>query len=243
MVDIHCHILPQVDDGAKSWEVSLEMCRMAAGDGITHMVATPHANEVYSYNREQHASVLEQLRTRLAGPPDISLGCDFHFSYENMLQVLSNPAQYTIGNTRYLLVELSDYSIPRGFPEHLDQLMAAGLRPVITHPERNPLLQSRPEQLLDWASQGAIMQVTANSLTAHWGRTAQRVARWLLDHHAVHVIASDAHDLDHRPPLLSPAYRTLCKWKDEAVALALLEQNPGAIVRDEDLPYFPQPER
>src|ERR1700683_4744778 len=103
MVDIHCHILPEVDDGARSWDIAVEMCRMAAADGITHMVATPHANDKYAYDRDQHEATARELMARTGGVPEISLGCDFHFSYENVQEALVNSSPYTIGTTRYML--------------------------------------------------------------------------------------------------------------------------------------------
>jgi protein-tyrosine phosphatase len=241
MIDIHCHILPGVDDGADSWEVALEMCRIAAADGITQIVATPHANNEYTYDRERLKSTAQQLMERTAGVPNIVLGCDFHFSYENVQDALSNPSRYTIGETPYLLVELSDFSVPPNFMDALHRLVQTGLRPILTHPERNPLLQHRPEQVLEWAGKGLIVQLTANALTGDWGKTAQRTARWLLEHNGVHVVATDAHDVRHRPPLLSPARRVLCNWQGEEVARALLEDNPAAVACGGDLLYFPVP--
>jgi protein-tyrosine phosphatase len=241
MVDIHCHLLPQVDDGAESWEMSEEMCRMAAEDGISHIVATPHANYEYAYDRERHAESVRELSARVGTVPQISLGCDFHFSYDNVVAALADPGRYTIGTTSYLLVELSDYSIPPSILGNLQQLMGAGLRPVITHPERNPLLQRRPEQVREWVRQGALVQVTANSLTGFWGRSAQKVAGWLLEHDAVHVVATDAHDPIQRPPLLSAARRFLEDCCGPEIATALVEANPAAIVHGADLPYFPAP--
>jgi protein-tyrosine phosphatase len=243
MVDIHCHILPEVDDGAGSWDIAVEMCRMAAQDGITHIVATPHANHQYSYDRDRHLGAVQELMARSGGVPEIQLGCDFHFSYDNVQDALANPSRYVLGNSNYLLVELSDYSIAPSFLETLRQLMQVGLRPVITHPERNLLLRQRPELVLDWAEQGIIVQVTANSLTGHWGRTAKKTARWLLERKAVHVLATDAHDTQRRPPLLSPACQVMCEWVGEQVTQALVEQNPAAMLRSEDLPYFEKPER
>ena len=90
MVDIHCHILPQVDDGAKSWEIATEMCRMAVADGITHIVATPHANEQYAYHREEHAARLLELQKAAGEWPVLSLGCDFHFSFDNVQGALTH---------------------------------------------------------------------------------------------------------------------------------------------------------
>ena len=88
MVDIHCHILPEVDDGPKSWDVAEAMCRIAATDGIEHMVATPHSNDRYFYDREYLSSLLLELQRRIGDRPKLSLGCDFHLSFENMQSAL-----------------------------------------------------------------------------------------------------------------------------------------------------------
>ncbi len=239
MVDIHCHILPGVDDGAKNWEIAVDMCRMAGYDGIEHIVATPHANDVYAYDRDQHARTLDELREKIGGKPELTLGCDFHFSYDNIQDALAHPHRYTIGETKYLLVEFSDYSIPPMAMEGFFHLQTAGLMPIITHPERNPILQAHPEMVLDWVENGALVQVTANSLTGHWGDRAKRVARGLLERDAVHVVATDAHDLKNRPPLLSAARHALTQLRNAEVARALVEENPRAIVQGQELPYFP----
>jgi protein-tyrosine phosphatase len=105
LIDIHCHILAEVDDGPRSWDVSEEMCRMAAADGIDHIVATPHANDRYAYDRESLLGSLEHLRQLIGRKPQLSLGCDFHVSSENMKAVLARPKEFTIQGTRYWLVE------------------------------------------------------------------------------------------------------------------------------------------
>jgi protein-tyrosine phosphatase len=242
MVDIHCHILPGLDDGAKSWDVAVEMCRMAAADGTTHIVATPHANYHFDYDREKCLEALGHLRELTGDSVSFSLGCDFHFSYDNLQRLAAHRSHYTIGDSNYLLVELSDYAIPPRFGEHLRQMITSGIRPIITHPERNPLLQRRREWIVDWAAGGAIIQITANSLTGNWGKAAMSSARWLLDHNAVHVVASDGHDTIHRPPLLSLARALITEWKGPEVALALVESNPAAVVAGGDLPWSPLPE-
>ncbi len=239
MVDVHCHILPETDDGPSSWATAVEMCRMAANDGITHIVCSPHCNEVYAYDRPRHVATLLRLQEKIAGTPALSLGCDFHFSAENLKRLLAKPSQFTIGNTGYLLVELSDFSIPPNLAEKLQQLMSMGIKPIITHPERNLLLQRRREVVLEWAQIGAAIQVTANSLTGSWGPVAKQAALWLLQRKAVHVVASDAHDTRHRPPLLSPVRELLTAIAGAEIAEALLCANPQAIVSGAELPYFP----
>jgi protein-tyrosine phosphatase len=241
VIDIHCHILPQVDDGSKSWDMSLEMCRMAADDGIEHIVATPHANERFPYDRELLASNLEYLKVLAGQAPRLSLGCDFHLSYDNLQEVLVTPERFTIEDTHYLLVELSNYSIAMQIDKYFAKMTGAGITPVITHPERNPILQETQQRVLQWVGQGCAVQVTASSLTGGWGTKAARVAEWLLERDAVHVLATDAHDIKHRPPALSAAREKVGKLCGLDVAKALVDDNPRAVVSDKPLPFRPNP--
>ncbi|HVO79927.1 MAG TPA: CpsB/CapC family capsule biosynthesis tyrosine phosphatase [Terriglobales bacterium] len=241
MIDIHCHILPEVDDGPKSWDVSQAMCRMAVADGIEHIVATPHANDRYRYDREYLVGALEHLRQLVGGAPRLSLGCDFHFSYDNLQDVLACPERYTIEGSRYLLVELSNYSIPVQINDCFTRLGDKGITPVITHPERNSILQQTPQRVLQWVELGCVVQVTASALTGSWGERVWRTAKWLLERDAVHVLASDAHDTQHRKPLLSAARAAAEEFCGPQVARALVDHNPRAIVSGQPLPYFPDP--
>jgi protein-tyrosine phosphatase len=241
MIDIHCHILPEVDDGPKSWDVSEEMCRMAATDGIEHMVATPHANHRYAYDREFLSGTLQRLQQRIGDSPRFSLGCDFHLSYENLQDVMVRPERYVIGNSRYLLVELSNYSIPVQIAETFQKLMEIGITLILTHPERNPILQRAPQQILRWVEMGCAVQVTASALTGAWGEMAWQAAQWLLKRDAVHFLATDAHDTKRRPPVLSQGRDEVAELCGADVARALVEENPSAVVRAQPLPFFPQP--
>lgn len=241
MIDIHCHILAEVDDGPKSWDISEEMCRMAAADGIEHIVATPHANHRYAYDREYLRQVVDYLQQRVGDTPRLSLGCDFHLSYENLEDVMVRPERYVIGNSRYLLVELSNYSIPVQIAESFQKLMGIGVTPVITHPERNPILQRTPQQILQWVEMGCAVQVTASALTGAWGETAWKTTQWLLKREAVHVLATDAHDTKRRPPVLSEARDAVAELYGDRLAQALVDENPRAVVSGQPLPYFPQP--
>ncbi len=241
MVDIHSHILPETDDGADSWETAVAMCRLAARDGIDHMVATPHANDEYCFDRERHSANLEKLR-RMVGPtPALTLGCDFHFSFENLKAAFEAPERFVIGNTRYLLIELSDYSMPRYIGENLTRLLEAGLMPILTHPERNLMLQRDPGKVLAWAEQGCAVQLTASSMTGMWGRKAARLCHWLIQHEVAHMLATDAHNLGGRPPILSAARDAVARQYGADLAEALVEGNPRAVVQDLPLPFFPKP--
>ncbi|MGH9641319.1 MAG: tyrosine-protein phosphatase [Terriglobales bacterium] len=241
MIDIHCHILPEVDDGPKSWEVAVEMCRMAAADGITYIVATPHANDRYLYERDFLSELLDELRARVGPAPEFGLGCDFHLSYENLERVLETPRTYTIDSTNYLLIELSNYSIPNNLGECFSRLGDRGLTPILTHPERNQILQQSPHRVLEYAEQGCLIQVTASSLTGFWGERPEVIAHWLLDRSAIHILASDAHDAKRRVPVLSEARDVAAKIAGAEYAQALVEDNPGAIVKGLPIPYCPRP--
>ena len=241
VVDIHSHILPEVDDGPKSWDVSVAMCRMAAADGITHMVATPHANDRYHYDRDYLQGLLVHLRQLVGDSPRLSLGCDWHLSYDNLQDVLANPNRYAIEGTHYMLVELSNYSVPPQTTDCFLKLGDCGITAVITHPERNPILRENPQRVVEWAEQGCVIQMTGSALTGFWGERVRRVAQWLLERNAVHILATDAHDTEKRVPVLSTARDTAAEISGEQIAEALVEGNPRAIIESKPLPYFPRP--
>lgn len=238
MIDIHCHILPEVDDGPKSWEMAEQMCRMAANDGTTHIVATPHANDRYHYDRQYLSGLLTALQQRVGETPRLSLGCDFHLSFENMRSALESPQTYCIGTGRYLLIEFSNFGIPQQIDDWITQMRERDIVPIITHPERNPLLQQNAERVLRWVKQGCAVQVTGSIMTGAWGARAQETARWFFKKRAVHILASDGHDLSRRPPVLAEARNAVAKEFGEELAHALVEKNPGAVVNDEPAPWI-----
>ena len=235
MIDIHCHILPEVDDGPKSWEIAETMCRIAWQDGIRHMVATPHANDRYFYDRAYLSQLLRQLQERIGPSPQLSLGCDFHLSYDNMQAALQTPEQWCIANTRYLLVEFSNFGIPPAIDDWLVQMCGRDITPIITHPERNPILQKTPERILLWKESGCAVQITASALTGSWGDRAGEIARSLLKKDAVHFIATDSHDTTRRPPILSKARRVVEKEFGTGRARALVQDNPAAVLSNKVL--------
>jgi protein-tyrosine phosphatase len=241
LIDIHSHILPEVDDGPTSWEVSVAMCQMAVADGITHIAATPHCNERYHYDRDYLAGCLRHLQELVGATPQLSLGCDFHLSYDNLQKVMLDPERYTIGGSRYLLVELSDFSIPTQIGDCFSKLGDLGVTPVITHPERNAILRPTPQRVIEFVELGCAVQITANALTGFWGQRVQRVATWLLEHEAVHMIASDAHDVKYRTPILSAARDAAAEICGPEIANALVEENPRAVIHGKPLPYSPKP--
>src|SRR5690349_14581386 len=200
-----------LDDGARTLEDSLAMIRMAAEHGTTGLVATPHANLEYRFDPELIAARLAQVRAACGGALRLYTGCDFHLSYENIQDAIEHPRKYTLNQQTYLLVEFSELLIFRNTEDIFARLGEAGMIPVITHPERNGLLRQRVEEIARWVAQGARVQLTAQSLTGGFGRHAQDFSRESLDRRLAHVVASDAHDCERRPPVLDQARAWLRK--------------------------------
>lgn len=242
MIDIHSHFLPGVDDGARSVEEAVAMIEMAAADGTTHLVGTPHFNDQFVFSSEQNRALLQELRARAGNRLALLSGCDFHLSYQNLERLLAEKAAYTVNQGRYLLTEFGNYGIAPQVLNIFHRLRLADLVPVITHPERNSLLVQQERGLLRrLAEMGCPIQVTAGSLLGRFGKQAQRMAERLLEERLVHIVASDAHDTAHRPPRLSQARtRVVQKWGLE-VAEALFVENPRAAIQSRSLPYFPEP--
>lgn len=242
MVDIHCHILPGLDDGAVEDSVAREMAEMAARDGITHVVATPHSNYRFQFTPEVNRRKRGALQELVGDSLTILLGCDFHLSYENLEAVRLRPEDYTINGHQYLLVEFSNVNIPPNMDQVFSDLLGRKLIPIITHPERNPILSENPGQLRSWIQTGCLLQVTAGSFLGRFGKPARQSAELLLRQRMVHFIATDAHNTTSRPPLLSAARKAIAAGQGEDVAEALCEANPRAAVEGRELPWRPVPE-
>ncbi len=209
MIDIHCHILPGVDDGPSSMTESLAMAKQAVADGIETVVATPHTfNEVYDNTAEEVNSRVAQLSETLSKNGlmlDLRPGSDAHICVGMAERILTGEAA-TINNTgRYILVEFPTQIIPSGSKDELFQLTLNDITPVITHPERNPVFQQRIETLHDLVAMGWVLQVTAMSISGEFGEEAMKFVHRLLELRLAHIIATDAHSPESRPPILSPA--------------------------------------
>jgi protein-tyrosine phosphatase len=241
MIDIHCHPLPEIDDGAKSFEIALAMCQMAANDGITHLVATPHCNYRYRFDAQANRARLKELQAAVGGSPKLLLGCDFHLSYDNLRRLAENGSDFSINNTHYLLVEFADHFIPDQMDNVFYEIEVAGFTPILTHPERNPVIQRKPELLYHWAMRGCLVQITAMSYVGRFGLKAQTLSEEWLERNLVHFFASDAHDLERRPPVLSSCYKKVATTRGRDIAELLLEANPAAVINGAPLPASAPP--
>jgi protein-tyrosine phosphatase len=239
MIDIHHHLLWGLDDGATSVETSVEMARIAAADGITHVICSPHANGQYAYDPRVIAEKIGELQ-RLLDNEKIALklghGCDFHMSYENIQEARSDPSRFSINGHGYLLVEVPDYGLPRGLTEIFYQLQLAGLTPILTHPERNPTLQSDQLRIVEWLQRGVLIQVTAGSVAGRMGKHAERMAHELLAKRWVHFLATDAHNTTTRPPKMQEAFELVAKKYGPDYARLLCVSNPLAAFTGKPMP-------
>jgi protein-tyrosine phosphatase len=241
MVDLHCHILPGLDDGAKTIEDSLAMAEDAIQDGITHVVATPHASTSYKFDFAKVQAAREELQKRLEGRLTVATGCDFHLDHDNFMLLKKDAAAFCLNQKDYLLVEFNEFSIPPAMDQTLHELHLMGLRPIITHPERNGILRAQPERLRAWARLGCYAQVTAGSLSGVFGPGARDDAWTWIDQGLVHFVSSDGHNTARRPMKLRFAYEAIAKERGRALAEALLVENPMAAFKGEPLPYVPEP--
>lgn len=229
-VDIHSHILPGVDDGAATMEQAAAMAEFARRYGTAVLVASPHASPAFAYDRARAEQLLDALRARAPSGLHLIRGCDFHLTFTNVEQALRSPADFAINGRCWLLMELSELTVFSNTGALWRRLEDAGLRIILTHPERNSLLRQRFDLIEQWVSEGRYMQVTAGSLLGDFGAAARRFSIRLLEAGLAHFVASDAHDLRHRPPRLDLAFQWLIRRYGEAYARRLVIDHPRCAV-------------
>ncbi|MGA7885115.1 MAG: CpsB/CapC family capsule biosynthesis tyrosine phosphatase [Acidobacteriaceae bacterium] len=242
MIDIHHHLLFGVDDGPTDLDRSLAQAEAAVADGITHIVCTPHANDVFEFNPQTNQERLAAIRERVGDKLTLGLGCDFHLSYENIEDALEHPHKFTINQGSYLLVEFAEYMIPQNIGNTFYEFTIKGIRPIVTHPERNPLLQREHGRMAEWMRTGCLVQITAASLNGRFGKRAQALAWEMIEKNWVNFIATDAHNLEGRRPCMTEAYQAVAERCGQQTADRLCIENPQAAFEDRKLEPQPEPQ-
>lgn len=241
MIDLHCHILPNVDDGADSLETSLAMAKEAVQQGITHILCTPHHNNGrYENSKATVVQAVALLQAEL-NKEQIALtlfeGQEVRISGELLQEINNDQLLFTDLGDTYLLIELPTMDIPAYTEELFFELRTKGKVPVIVHPERNAKFREDPNRLLPYLEMGCLAQLTAPSLVGTFGKSIQKTAHEMVEHNLVQMMASDAHGVNKRKFHLKEAYELMGKEKAE-----LMQQVAKDLVNGDQVTY-PSPER
>lgn len=239
MIDLHIHVLPGVDDGPQDLDESVAMCRLAADDGCTALVVTPHQRCPRWWNDDPGGleASLHRVARALDRTLDLRLGAEVRVDSTLLSELDRHPETgvLPLAGSRYLLVEFDRQGLGPEPEPIIDELLAMGWRPIVAHPEFVPQLADHLDRAAALAATGALFQITAASLEGRCGRLIKRWVEELLDRGLAHFVASDAHGIRWRPPGLSAAREILEKrWGGEA-ARALTEENGRAVLDDRPL--------
>lgn len=234
MIDLHSHILPELDDGAQSLQESLAMARMAVDSGITAMVATPHCIDDRTREVYQAWKLLNQALRENEIPLKLSLGMEI-FGTSHTVRLLKEGKLFTLNGSRYPLVEFSFQSTGEEETYILGSLCKAGYRPVVAHPERYVYIQRNPRLANQWQKMGCLMQVNRGSLLGRFGRSAQILGVELVERGFATVVATDAHSSRVRTPWMRDVREILAKEISPYCARTLLLDNPRKILKNERL--------
>lgn len=241
MLDIHCHIIPAIDDGAKDLETSLKMLEIAQNNGTKAIVATPHVIE------GEWLPAWEQIVAgcRLLEAEGRERGWDLPVYpggevaiHRDILELVKEPGPYCLNGGRYMLVELPAIDIPGFTEDFFFSLQARGITPVLAHPERHPLLAKDPEILVEWIRRGVLTQVNGSSLMGRMGERSRQTAELLLARDMVHCIGSDAHSARHRNPDLAATREKLTGLIGAEKTRQILTTNPRHIINSQDVEIF-----
>ena len=244
MIDLHCHLLPGLDDGSPDFATSLAMAKLAVADGITDIACTPHITPgVYDNSSATIRPLIETLVAMLDSEGiglKLWMGADVHVA-PDLVAKLGSGFVPTLAGSRYFLLEPPHQVVPQRLDELVRSLIQAGFVPLITHPERLGWIESHYEMIERMLKYGALVQLTAGSLTGGFGRRAQYWSERLLDKGLVDIVASDAHNITGRQPTLSAAVEVIAGRLGDAAAMELVLHRPAAILRNEELSAHRRP--
>lgn len=237
MFDIHCHIIPGVDDGSDSLEESVRMAQLAYDSGVTAVVATPHCNIPDSYqnywSRELHVMVT-RLRNEFKErgiPVKVFCGQEI-FCTSRTHELLKSGKLITINNSRYALCEFDFYEYSSSVYEKLSRIIAEGYTPIIAHPERYAFVSEEGDAAMRLKSMGCLLQLNKGSLSGSFGRHAFKNAYSMLEDRIADFVASDAHSPYMRTPVMEEAYEMVCEQFSIDYARVLFEQNPRNVIEN-----------
>jgi len=245
MLDLHCHILPGLDDGAADVSVSIEMAKAFVADGVTVVACTPHILPGLYHNSGpkilQATSALQQVLDREGIPLKLVAGADNHITPSFVAELRSGHL-LSLAGTRYVLVEPPHHVVPPRLEDLFFGLLIEGFVPILTHPERLTWIEQHYQTVKRLAQAGVWMQITSGSLLGAFGRQARYWGERMLDDGLVHILATDAHDVTRRPPNLSQGRAAALKRVGAIEAERLVVTRPQAALMNEDPSNLPSPE-
>ena len=241
MIDLHAHILPGIDDGARDMGMSVEMLEIAARDGITDIIVTPHF--IHGDIDNTAEIVKQELEKLIAGSGDKNPGINLYPGSEVFISpevpaLLKEGKIQTLNDSRYVLIELPMTMVPEYTEEVLYEVRLLGYTPVIAHPERNMMLGRKPELLKKFVEQGALAQVNATSITGLYGKRITKIAMKMIAGGWVHFVCSDTHSCRGRAPKLSAAKERIARKFGGERAQALFETNGRSVIDNGEVQRF-----
>ncbi len=240
MIETHFHCLPEIDDGPEDWDQAVALCRAAAAEGTTTLIATPHVLRDPWLNDDPAVRdrLILKLNALLEGKPPVLAGCEYYLSSDAVQLVERGKWGPLTGlnRTRHLLLEFPSGGPPPGVASIFHELSLLGVTPVIAHPERDRWLASSADRVEELVLRGAIVQITAGSLLGDFGVEALAACEEFFRRGLVHLIASDAHSMSRRPPRLAAARRHVRRHWGRQAETDLFETNPRALLESEPLP-------
>ncbi len=246
MIDLHCHILPGIDDGAQSIEEGVEMARMAREDGVEKIVATPHLYRggvdarAFGLIRERYEELslaLAKYRISL----DLLTGAEVHISHNLIGEIRNNRQNLVLNGSSYMFVEFPSEHIFPGVKNLFFDLMTEGITPIIAHPERNRVFVQQPGLLFELVQMGAFAQANSGSFSGLYGQSAEDAAFRFLEWNLVHFIASDGHNAHLLMPRLKGAVERVESAMGKERAKAFVVDNPAAVLEDREIPVVMEP--
>jgi protein-tyrosine phosphatase len=244
VIDLHCHLLPAVDDGAQDLSVALDMARAQVAQGVEVVACTPHILPGLYHNSgpeiRQAIQTLQAVLDQEGIPLRLAVGADVHMT-TNFIDGLRSGQLLSIADSRYVLVEPPHHTAPPQLEDFFFNLVVAGYVPILTHPERLSWVPARYETIKKLVRAGVWMQITAGSFTGAFGRNALYWAERLLDDGCVHFIASDAHDAQRRPPDLAAGCESVAKRVGAEEAQHMVLTRPLGILKDQPPSSLPGP--
>jgi protein-tyrosine phosphatase len=239
VIDLHCHLLPGIDDGPATPAEALALCRIAVADGITHAIVTPHIHPGRWLNTKQSiardCARLQRALHKRDIPLQVGYAAEVRLT-DSIMQQVENaeiPFYGEVNGFRVMLLEFPHGHIIPGSDKLVRWLLERNIRPLIAHPERNKQVMKDPAQLNVFIKAGCWLQVTAGSVLGDFGERAQSIARQLLEDNHVTVLASDGHNTRARRPVLSQTFELIAERYGEARARRLTLESPGLIVADQ----------